>query len=345
MNVIIKRNTYNLSETNFFGREGDIYTVDQMPEKLVKIYVQEKCTSYTERKVTAIINRFRNLDLRGIEKYIAFPEVPVYRAANQHFCGFLMKNFCNCSKLLNNRFDLKTFKYKEQIINDSKAVSIIEMLFSYLELLHRMGFVLGDVNPENILIDKNKYMPYIVDIDSVQLGTYYSNTKREQYIDPQVRVDGFGRKKYFIYNTDSDIYALTVVCYEFIIGIHPYFFQTTEPTDTEFKKKKSLSFLDYFENNISKTRSYDFKVFTNPASQLAEKRLNEIKEKYPALFEYFCNTFLSGNRSYFGNNKLEINPSGLKEDSNSFISELLPQSKSDPDELELFLEQFKIELF
>lgn len=348
MKVLIKNKEYTLKEIGRFGREGEIYSIEGYPEqKLAKVYDDDRRTAYIQRKVTAFTNRFRNFNLGGVENFIAFPELPVYEVDNHSFCGFLMKNFNNHTDLFDNRYDLKTSSFKNKKIDDSGAISIIATLFAYLELLHKAGFILGDVNPDNLLLDKKTFMPAIVDFDSAQLGTFYSNTNRQSYIDPTVRADGYGRKRHFIYTTDSDIYAMAIVCYEFMVGIHPYFFQTTTPTDTEYKKKNLLSFIDYFEGNGAKTRQFDFKVFENPAFEATNVRLNQIKTGHNGIYLFFKSVFSEGLRNYFdthGSKKYSIKADkSLQDDSD--VSELIPQSKEDPEELELFMKQYNLKLF
>lgn len=346
MRVTIRNKNYTITEIGKFGREGTIYSlVDYPGSKLVKIYDSERQTAYTQRKVTAIMNKFRNLNLGGVENFIAFPELPVYDSETKQFCGFLMKYFNNHTALFkNNRYDLNLSAFRNENINNEKGIAIVSTLFAFLKVLHKAGFILGDINPDNILLD-NSFMPAIVDFDSAQLGTYYSNTNRQDYIDPSVRIDGYGRKKHFIYTIDSDIYAMAIVCYEFMIGIHPYYFQTTIPTDIEYKKKKTLSLIDYLENNNSKTDKFDFQIFENPAYLASKERLQEIKTEHNNLYQFFKKIFSEGSRSYFGNKNYDIKTQSSIESFDSVVVDLIPQSKEDPEELEIFMNQFKIRLF
>ena len=116
-------------------------------------------------------------------KIYVYPELPVYDSQLSS-SSFLMKYFNSHSNLFDNKYTL-IFSFRNEEINDDKAIAIISTLFAYLEVLHRAGFILGDINPDNILLDKS-FMPAIVDFDSAQLGTYYSNTKRQDYIDPSI---------------------------------------------------------------------------------------------------------------------------------------------------------------
>lgn len=348
MKVIIKNSLYELGETGAFGREGNIYFLAGTDNsKLAKVYHEEKRTAYRQRKTTAIINRFRKLDLGGVENFIAFPELPIYDE-ERGFCGFVMKNFSNHSELFQSKYDLKLGSYRNEEIDDDKAMAIVGSLFAYLEVLHKAGFILGDVGPDNVLLDNVAFMPVVVDFDSAQVGTYYSSTHREEYIDPTVRIEGYGQKKHFIYTTDSDVFAMAIVCYEFVVGTLPYFFQTTIPTDTNYKKWKDLSFLDYFEGNTGKTQHHKFSLFENDLVKAVSARLGQIRATSPALYDFLRSVFSDGERKYFRRSsspKYKITSKGLADDSEVDIFDLIPQPKEDPEELDLFRKQFEVELF
>lgn len=348
MKIQIKDRQYDIQEIGKFGREGEIYSIkDYSSSKLAKIYDVDRRTAYTQRKLAALINKFRSFNWGGLEDSIAFPELPIYEAESHRFCGFLMKNFDSHSDLFDNRYDLNQSSFKNMKIDDSSAISIIVTLFAFLQVLHKAGFILGDINPANILFNNQTLMPALIDFDSTQVGTFYSNTNRQDYIDASVRTDGYGLKKHFIYTTDSDVYALTIVCYEFMVGIHPYFFQTSIPTDTEYKKSKELSLLDYIEDNRSKIGRFPFSVFKNAAYEATIHRLQEIKENHKELYAFFKAVFIEGKRDYFSMKASRIYSlnSNQKTDTDDVsIVDIIPMTKDDPDELELFIKQFALTL-
>ena len=342
MNIKIKSKNYTVVETGKGGREGEIYTILNFDDsKAVKIYEEEKRTPQTQRKVSAFINKFRNINLGGVEKFVAYPELQIYDSETRQYLGFLMKYFNNHLPFFQNSYDLNQKSFKNTSIDDDIAEGIISTLFAYLEVLHKAGIILGDINPENILLVEN-FMPAIVDFDSAQLGTFYSSMHRIKYIDPSVRIDGVGRNKHFVYTIDSDIYAMAIVCYEFIIGIHPYFFQTTVATDTDYKKRNGICFIDFLENNKEKTNEFDFDIVKNPAFEATKERLNEINTYKPDLYNFFKMIFSNDERYYFGKIRFYINKRKIVDEHDNLNIELLPQSKEDPVELEVFMNQFNI---
>jgi serine/threonine protein kinase len=342
MKIIIENKVYDIIETGKFGREGEIYSVNYCGyPKAVKVYNTEKRTDFLERKILAMINKFNSLNLSGIEDYIAYPEIPIYDPDGGGFCGFLMKIYDQHHGLYDLKYDLKTKKYKTQIL-DNDALNIIINLFTYLNALHRAGFVIGDISPDNILLDKSLY-PVIVDFDSAQIGTYYSTTTRMNYIHPAVRRDGVGRNKYFIYTTESDIFSLSVICYEFVIGVHPYYFSTSEVTDTRYKKDISLSLMDYIEGNTEKISRHGLEVYKNKYYDATVKRLDEVRQAMPDLYNFFKSIFVNGDARYFKPNAIKVKQEDTKR-SISTEHNLIPQTKKDPPELEFFVKLFNINI-
>jgi serine/threonine protein kinase len=161
-----------------------------------------------------------------------------------------------------------------------------------------------------------------------------------------VRTDGYGADRHFVYTTDSDIYALAIVCYEFMVGMHPYFFQTSIDTDTEYKKANGLSLLDYLEGNRAKVGAFRFTVFENAAYRAAARRLWDLKAKYSELYEFFKAIFVDELRVYFSMNAgptydLAIKAAAIEDDISS--TTIIPMSKEDPEELGLFVKQFGLD--
>lgn len=343
MKVLINNKEYTLTDINKFGGEGDLYTVNYLGEtKCVKVFYPEKRTPFNEKKIYVLINKFEIISLGGVENYLGYPELPVYDT-NRKFCGFMMRYFGNHFPISELKFSNNHYNYGNTELFDDDIFKLCDNLSFYLKILHKAGIILGDVNPENILIDKNNLSPCLVDFDSVQVGSFYSSNNRNEYIDPSVKVDGNGKYKYFIYTTDSDIYSLATIFYELIIGAKPHYYTTTNSTDTFFKKSIDLSFLDFFLENNKKIVKHSYQLVENTKHLAFRERLQYIKEFYPNIFNYLKSIFSEGRRYYFyylHNRPVNIHKKdGVLEFKEV---ELITQSKEDPEELELFIKQFNL---
>jgi serine/threonine protein kinase len=345
MNILIKGVSYSLKDPISDGGEGEIYLLNYGNEvKCVKIYYSDKRTAFAERKIITLINRFEAMDFGPISEQLGAPELPVYEVGSNQFCGFLMKYFNNHKRLIEYTYSKNTEKFGDTDLNEEQAIQIIDQLYYKLRILHRVGLIIGDLNPENILIDKTTNIAALVDIDSFQVGSYYSNSRRKEYVDPKVRVDGYGKAKYFIYSTDSDIYSMAIIAYELLVGSKPHYFQTSTPSDTNYKKEIDLSLLDYFIDNKAKPQTKEA-LHKDEVYFLLIKRLDFLRNNYFEIFTYLKSVFAQGKRYYFYyKEKKEIKIQRKKGIITLKETELIPQSKEDPEELALFLKQYQINL-
>jgi serine/threonine protein kinase len=228
---------------------------------------------------------------------------------------------------------------------DEVRIKLFDNLFFYVKVLHKAGIILGDINFDNILVDKKALNPILVDIDSVQVGPFFSNTKRDDFIDPSVKMDGYKKHKYFIYTTESDIYSLAAIFYEMVVSSPPHFYQTKEALTTLYKKNIDLSFIDYFLNNKVKLNKHSHEIYKDDAYYVFLERLFFIQKNHPSVFNFFKSIFSEGQRYYFyykQNRPVNIH----KKDGVLEFKEvdLITQSKADPDVLELFIKQFELRI-
>ncbi|MCF8276187.1 MAG: hypothetical protein K9J17_05575 [Flavobacteriales bacterium] len=345
MEVIINKEKRQLTSTGKFGGEGELWTTNvEGVVKCVKVYNPDKRTAFNERKVITLINRNQKF-LLGIENFVAFPEAPVYEVGTKHFCGFMMRYYPNHLDLNDIKYSSNGLSYGRTNLVDENLLSIVHALNHYLEVFHKVGVVVGDINPENILINEQTLAPVLVDFDSVQVGGFFSTTRRKEYVDPTVKTDGKGRARFFLYNTDSDIYAMAVVAFELLVGVKPHFYQTTDPTDTDYKKNLGVSWLDFVLKNQSKIENSGLNIERNPLFDAVSDRLQYLSENCPDIFKYFEDVFVKGERKYYYHgprSTVYIQRRKIKSSENEF--ELLGQDKNDPEEVKLFMDQYGLKI-
>lgn len=104
------------------------------------------------------------------------------------------------------------------------AVNIIEVfihLLVTLQKLHGVRVIIGDLNPNNVMSERDK--AYLIDFDSVQIMGYPCGVGIILYQDPLV-LRNFKRGKLIsdvFYNADSDHYAFATLLFEQLMYIHP----------------------------------------------------------------------------------------------------------------------------
>ncbi len=346
MIVLINNKKLQLKQTNMSGAEGEIFLLEnEEKEKCVKLYHPSKRTPYQEKKVLSLIQLFSQFDFGGIENFIAFPEVPVYDLKTKQFCGFVMKYFDGCQQISKYSYDLARSSFVESNKSDDYFLNIIDELYTYIQILHTAGIILGDLNPQNILIYKEK-RPVLVDIDSAQLGTFYSNSQRKEYKDAKVQMDGFGNNKFFVYSTDSDIFSLSIIAYELMIGSNPYFFQTDPPTDSYYKKEKNISLLFALEENTKIRNDYNLLIIKNDFYYQTWNRIEYLSMTQPYLICFFEDIFKNNERKYFSLNKDKKIPkiTSKKYKHIEGIEDVMGFPKEDPKELSHFITQFNLKI-
>jgi serine/threonine protein kinase len=256
-----------------------------------------------------------------------------------------MKYFKGYEQISKYSYDLTTDSFRTSNNSENYFLNVIEELYTYLEVLHTGGIVLGDLNPQNILISTN-LKPVIVDIDSAQVGTFYSNSQRKEYRDPKVQMDGFGNNKFFVYSTDSDIFSLGIIFYELIIGSNPYFYQTDPPTESYYKKQQHISLLDYILIGTEKELTKNINIVKNEFYYSTLNRVIYLSESQPRVIEYFMNVFMNGILKYFYLNQQKTIPkiSFKKYKHLEGVDHIMSYSKEDPKELIHFMNQFQINI-
>ena len=345
MEVILNKKIVKLQQTEMFGTEGEIFILaDRGKTKCVKIYEPYKRTPYLEKKVLSLIQKFSQLSLGKVDSQIAFPEALVYDTKSRKFCGYVMKYFENHQQISKFSYDFNTFSYGESQRDDDFFISIVDLLFAYLKTLHKAGIILGDINPQNILISK-KGIPALVDIDSAQIGTFHSSSQRKDYKDPKVQTDGFGTNKYFVYSSDSDIFSMGIIAYELIVGANPFYYQTSPISDSYYKKEQDISLLDYIFNTQTKSTMNNYKIIKNNFYYATMQRLFNLTEQYPKFTNHLKETFIHSKRAYFSLiDREDFQISFKKFKHIKSVENVIVSSKSDPEELTHFMEQYKISI-
>lgn len=120
------------------------------------------------------------------------------------------------------RYDRGNGKYS--LISRLKLICNISIPIHLLHSTKR--YVLKDFKPENVLITHDGKVT-IVDMDSVQISEngkllYPGTAATANYIPPELYKQGIGKNKEDILTVSWDRFALGVVFYQLLFGLHPY---------------------------------------------------------------------------------------------------------------------------
>lgn len=211
-----KQETVRLVKAGPSGGEGTIYTTS-IPGIVAKIYKPERLDKARFEKLSLMMTKSINCD------GVCFPLALLYNQRNE-FVGYLMKQACGkelqrcvfIPQLLK-----KTFPNWAKIDTVTLCVTILKKL----KYLHERNIILGDINPNNILVVSPTEV-YFVDTDSYQIEGFPCPVGTINYTAPEIQ-----RKEYssFLRTLGNERFAVATLLFMIMLpGKPPYSLQGGE---------------------------------------------------------------------------------------------------------------------
>ncbi len=319
------------------GGEANIYPINKTVavKDIRKVYRNQK-----QAKIEALVQHQSLFEESVLKDKFSYPLEIAREFEDSSFCGFSMQLFVQCKNFKEIHFNLLDGTFKRVDLDDNQAFSIARQLFSDLALIHQYKMIVGDLNPKNILVS-SKNEVYWVDVDSYGIPGHPTRVEGMQgYVCPNVLANDKDMNGNYSHNAGSDLYALAIVCFEFLVGCHPYFVPCTTLSDTA-AIRENISFFSFIEGN---GRSGKHHAVLGNEYQKVKARLLDIRQKAPDLYSKLFDILYLGKRS-FASVKEKTRPR-TKRPSHTKPVRILrtPQSlkKPDPPELALFLKRYNI---
>lgn len=162
------------------GGEGRVFSVQDDPGAVVKVFDSEHRTVHRQEKLKLLI-------ARGFEREgISFPDRTITNVDGA-FVGYAMPRAAG--KELQATV-MRPTRFKKTYPNWSKA-DLVDVCISFLEkiaYLHSLNILLGDINPKNVMVDADKDV-WIIDADSWQLEGYPCPVGTPMFTAPSVSGD------------------------------------------------------------------------------------------------------------------------------------------------------------
>src|SRR6056297_1343494 len=244
---------YKFIKTNLGGGEGTIYKMENSTDYIAKIFNSGKTAQKKAQKIDAVIELFKSINKNNtnfqdiFENKLAMPRARLYSQKNKKLRGFLMNNF-NPDKyiLLQKYIDRHGTEYKHKH-SWLQRLNICMELIKSMRILHKLNFVLGDLNDQNFFIRKRDMKVVFIDCDSYQLeykNKYYPlDAIKRDIIPPELRKNAMKGPL----TEKSDRYALGVKIYKILMnGFSPYQFSSNNfnQSKNEIIKKNLTPLLD-----------------------------------------------------------------------------------------------------
>ncbi|HLP91051.1 MAG TPA: hypothetical protein VK184_21015 [Nostocaceae cyanobacterium] len=216
-----QRQPRRLGEQVGRGGQGAIYTLAENPNIVVKIFNQEKLQERGRELREKVFVQIRVLDDLIKSPYVTWPQIEVFDS-NDQWIGYAMKR-AKGIPLSNLAHPMLYLKYFPNI--DRKGiVQILLHLLDTIELIHKKGICLGDINLGNFLADPSTFKVYLIDTDSYQIrngSQIYPCPVGRPEMTP---VEHHGKDFRTITRTvESDLFSLAILMFQcLMLGQHPY---------------------------------------------------------------------------------------------------------------------------
>ncbi|OQW91786.1 MAG: hypothetical protein BWK78_03570 [Thiotrichaceae bacterium IS1] len=302
MELIINNRSYAVNQPFDKGGEAEIYQLND--DFAAKVYHSHILTDERKQKVLALCTAYdTNISQFG-QTAFAFPQFPAYtdRTDIDHLNGFSMSYFKGCPPLTEGFYDLTAFEFRSKAsyqFDDKSAINFIYDIFEHAYRLHKAKIVLGDINSKNILCNFHsaRPQPIFVDLDAAQIAEFdCTAVYTEDYLDPLVEKQGKKPNGSYFYSSESDIFSLACLCYQFFVGAHPFYMRSHPPHPKEENMSEGISILRYLkEPEYFATKGIEY--FSHPENQIKEERLKILERLDPGLFNFFVAVFVKNERT------------------------------------------------
>ena len=190
------------------GGEGTIYTTD-IPNVVAKIYKPGKVDKAKYEKLKLMMTK--NINCEGV----CFPIALLYNSKDE-FVGFLM-NKAEGKELQKCLFIPQLLKKYFPDWKKKDTVQLCITILKKFKYLHDRNIILGDINPNNILVvSPNKV--YFVDTDSYQIEGYPCPVGTINYTAPEIQ-----RKKFdtFLRTMGNEQFAVATLLFMIMLPGKP----------------------------------------------------------------------------------------------------------------------------
>ena len=208
------------------AEDGEAFLFDVVEDSTIvaKVYKQDKRTTERECKLSFMVCNQPSV----MEQY-AWPLDILYE--NGQFIGYIMPKI-NGKEKLRNIYVYDKRKGKPW----SLFIAIAKNLSAAVHNVHEIHQVVGDLNPEKILVNPNDGMVTLVDTDSYHISdserTYRCEFGNAYFVAPELQGIHFPSAPLPTFTPESDRFALAVLIFALLMnGAHPFSFKINSDGD------------------------------------------------------------------------------------------------------------------
>jgi len=212
--VTIENNDKKLGEQIGKGAEGYIYELENIDDKVVKIF--KESVENKENKVKYLVNHQMNSPqgTKSPDDWTRWPRNLVFDTYSEDFLGYTM-HYLDDSEFLNAQVYAEDhLDHSETTVKD-RYTPAINLCLTVL-WLHEYGYAVGDISDQNVRIRDGSVT--IIDCDSFSIENVHPGAEMEafRYRPPE----GVGSTHTSV--KESDLYGVAVHIFQFLMeGTHP----------------------------------------------------------------------------------------------------------------------------
>lgn len=263
-----------LKENIASGAEGDIYTFEVTEREassdkyLCKIYKKNKMSNAIIEKLKIMISK--KIDIEGV----CWPISLLYNS-HKEVVGYVMEKAFGYE--LQRSLFIEPLR-KKKLGTDWKRKDLIRLSLNILttvDLLHKHNIIIGDINPGNIMIDKNANA-FFIDTDSYQIEGYPCPVGSPSFTHPDIL-----RKKFvsFLRKKEHEHFAIATLLFMILVpGKSPFAFQGGSSPAANIKKRNfvypfSSKEITHYSRDIKKNTRWWY-IWNNFPHRLKEAFFN-----------------------------------------------------------------------
>lgn len=297
------------------GKEGEVFLVNEMPEKVVKIYKptgKQKTIATTYKKLVSIISK--ELKYPGI----CFPE-DIITDENNSFLGYIM------DKAYGKPLAVTAVGPTNKKYDKRNLIRWCQKILKKINYLHDHNMIMGDLNVNNILLNREEEIVYFVDVDSYQVDNYLCPTFTDNFLAPYLTKEGIAKNKRTM---RDDNYAVSVLMFYLLMqGYFPYAQSNTDKEYLQLKIEGAFPY-PYGENSQKNAPSgearYIWSFFTKSLKKefwntfskdgkYFNKKNYITPERWIELLNGYSSTLSNkGSLNHYDEMSLDIHPKRLK---------------------------------
>lgn len=215
-----------LSENIARGGAGEIWTLENHPNFVAKIYHKSVKKKDYEIKINEMLDNRPAFDLHKVGNSV-FPEctwpVSLIRDNNQ-FSGYIMPKIDFNSGVTLERFLNKRSREVDNLHEFAGwRLNIAYNLSLNVGKIHKNGHLIVDLKPQNCFVQKDKFYVAILDSDGFSIKSNNGLVFSAKQFTPEYVAPEFISKKPEHATLEQDLFALAVIIFRLVNnGIHPF---------------------------------------------------------------------------------------------------------------------------